>query len=439
MTFTLLDTHAQTIVPITPVDGDTLRIYFCGPTVYDRLHIGNLRSMMAADILVRTARRHYPTLFVRNITDIDDKIMNRAAERNISIQTLTDATIAQYHADLEHLRIAMPDIEPRATDYVAEMITMIEQILAHGHAYTTNGHVFFDSTTPTDHIPFARPHDADGNHQRVEHDYGQRRDSDFVLWKPSTDNEPGWDSPWGRGRPGWHIECSAMTHKTLGDTFDIHGGGKDLAFPHHSNEARQCHAAHPHAHHAKHWMHSGMLNVDGRKMAKSIGNTMNLDYLIERYDTDTIRIAFMMTHWHKTLDFTAQRLHEAEQLRLRLRAAIDPIWTPYSPTDPRALAHAPGLVAMDNNLNTVDTLQSWLTLSPSEVLEAAQYMGLFHDAPYVGRTSLDADDINQYIAERHAARAAKQWAKADEIRATLLHHGVQLTDQPDGSTTYTII
>ena len=285
MSLVIYNTLSREKEPFAPIDAGHVRMYVCGPTVYDYVHIGNARPVVAFDVLYRLLKRRYPRVtYVRNITDIDDRIMVRAADNKESIEALTTRTGDAYKSDMRRLGALAPDFEPRATEYVGPMIAMIEQLIAKGHAYAAEGHVLFSVPSMSDYGRLSR-------HTRDELVAGARVDvapykkdpADFVLWKPSTPQQPGWDSPWGRGRPGWHIECSAMSGKLLGETFDIHAGGLDLIFPHHENEIAQSRCAFGHAIMAKYWMHNGFLNISGEKMSKSLGNFFTVHELLDQY------------------------------------------------------------------------------------------------------------------------------------------------------------
>ena len=302
----------------TPIDATNVRMYVCGPTVYDTAHIGNARPVVVFDMLFRLLRHVYGkdhVTYVRNITDVDDKINARSAERGISIRELTEETTAQYHADMDALGAMRPSIEPRATEHIDEMLTMIGTLIEKGHAYAAEGHVLFavDSMADYGELSGRSVEDMIAG-ARVEVAPYKRNPMDFVLWKPSKEGEPSWPSPWGEGRPGWHIECSAMSEKHLGSTFDIHGGGVDLAFPHHENEIAQSRCAHGNDKMANVWMHNGFVQVEGEKMSKSLGNFTTVHDLIDKYPGEAIRLALLTTHYAKPFNWTAEGVKEAKKM-----------------------------------------------------------------------------------------------------------------------------
>ena len=322
----LTNTRTRSKERFAPIDPQDVRMYLCGPTVYDRAHLGNARPVVVFDVLYRLLRHVYGedrVTYVRNFTDVDDKINASALARQQAgdprpleelIRERTEETIGWYHADMDALGALRPDHEPRATDYIPQMISMIEALIAKGHAYAAEGHVLFDVRSfPAYGRLSGRSVDDMIAGARVEVAPFKRDPMDFVLWKPSSDEEPGWESPWGRGRPGWHIECSAMSAALLGESFDIHGGGIDLQFPHHENEIAQSCCAHPHEDFARVWLHNEMLQVEGKKMSKSLGNFFTVrDLLDQGIPGEVIRYVFLMTHYRKPMDWTADKAREAE-------------------------------------------------------------------------------------------------------------------------------
>ncbi|NYS23358.1 cysteine--tRNA ligase [Rhodobacteraceae bacterium 2376] len=350
----LYNTRTRRKEDFTPLDPSNVRMYVCGPTVYDRAHLGNARPVVVFDVLFRLLRHVYgadAVTYVRNFTDVDDKINARAREMqaggdgrdlNAIIRALTDQTIGWYHADMDELKALRPSVEPRATEYIGQMVGMIEGLVAKGHAYAAEGHVLFDVRSYPEYGRLSgRSVDDMIAGARVEVAPYKRDPMDFVLWKPSAADEPGWDSPWGRGRPGWHIECSAMAHELLGESFDIHGGGIDLQFPHHENEIAQSCCAHPEGGFARVWMHNEMVQVDGNKMSKSLGNFFTVrDLLSSYYDDNTIRFAgyslppaqgklrkidglairaaILLVHYRSKLDFSVRLLDEAASFRRKI-------------------------------------------------------------------------------------------------------------------------
>src|SRR6202049_3896753 len=314
-----------------PIDRHRVRLYVCGPTVYDEAHIGNARAVVAFDLLYRVLRREYGeghVTYVRNITDVEDKIMAAARASGQTIDQVTARTTAQFHADMAALGNLPPDIEPRATAYIPQMIALIERLIAAGHAYAAEGHALFRVASSDKYGALSRRSRADMiAGARVEVAPYKEDPGDFVLWKPSTPDQPGWDSPWGRGRPGWHIECSAMSENTLGETFDIHGGGLDLIFPHHENEIAQSVCAHDGRPFANYWLHNGMLTVGGSKMAKSEDNFINVRQAVgvgddQKRQGEIIRLALLGTHYRDPLDWTEDRLHQAKQTLDRFYRAL---------------------------------------------------------------------------------------------------------------------
>lgn len=424
-----------------PLDPQHVRLYVCGPTVYDLAHIGNARGMTVFDVLARLLRHLFPRVtYVRNITDVDDKINARAAESGEGIDAVTARTAAQFHADMAALGNLAPDIEPRATEHIAGMVALIERLIAGGHAYAADGHVLFavasfgqygalSGRSPDDLLAGAR----------VEVAPYKRDAGDFVLWKPSSPDLPGWDSPWGRGRPGWHIECSAMAWQYLGETFDIHGGGGDLLFPHHENERAQSLCALPGSGFARFWLHNGMLNLNGEKMSKSLGNFLTIRDVLGRAPAEAVRLMLLKSQYRGTLEFSGPGLAEA-------RGELDRFY--------RALARAPVgegpvpesvLDALCDDLNTPLALAALHMLADDAMAgDRAAAAGLRAGGALLGllladptawfQGGEDVTAIEAAIAERIAARRARDFARADAIRAEWLAQGVAFEDRPDGTT-----
>jgi len=328
-TIKLHNTRTRQKEDFAPLDPDNVRMYVCGPTVYDRAHLGNARPVVVFDVLYRLLRHVYGTehvTYVRNFTDVDDKINARAAESGRSIGEITAETTQWFLDDMAALGALEPDHMPRATQYIPQMVAMIEGLIAKGHAYEAEGHVLFAVDSWREHYGKLSGRSVDDMiaGARVEVAPYKRNPMDFVLWKPSSDDLPGWDSPWGRGRPGWHIECSAMAHELLGDSFDIHGGGNDLMFPHHENEIAQSCCAHPEGQFARYWLHNEMLQVEGKKMSKSLGNFFTVrDLLDQGIPGEVIRFVFLSTHYRKPMDWTAEKAREAEQTLSKWRRATE--------------------------------------------------------------------------------------------------------------------
>ncbi len=314
----LYNTRTRSKERFVPLDPANVRMYVCGPTVYDRAHIGNARPVVVFDVLFRLLRHVYGAdhvTYVRNITDVDDKINARAVAEKRPIREITEETAGWYHADMAALGALEPTHEPRATEFIAPMVAMIETLIAKGHAYEAQGHVLFAVASYPDYGRFAnRSLDEMRAGARVEVAPYKRNPLDFVLWKPSTSAEPGWPSPWGHGRPGWHLECSAMSHELLGPSFDIHGGGIDLVFPHHENEIAQSACAHPEGTFARFWLHNGFLNVEGEKMSKSLGNFFTVRDLLDKgIPGEVIRFVLLSTHYRQPMDFSEAKVHEARR------------------------------------------------------------------------------------------------------------------------------
>src|SRR5688572_32181931 len=332
MTLRLFNTLTKTKEDFAPLDPANVRMYVCGPTVYDFAHIGNARPVIVFDVLFRLLRHVYGdahVTYVRNITDVDDKINARAAERGISIRELTEETGRIYDEDVAALGNLPPSVTPRATEHIAQMIRIIEQLIAAGHAYAADGHVLFDVSSKADYGKLSRRSlDEMVAGARVEVAPYKKNAMDFVLWKPSKPGEPSWPSPWSNGRPGWHIECSAMSEALLGETFDIHGGGIDLVFPHHENEIAQSEAAHAGHAFARTWMHNGFLQVEGEKMSKSLGNFFTIRDLLKDWPGEVLRFNMLRTHYRQPMDWTVQGLKESASTLERWYGAAEPVAAP---------------------------------------------------------------------------------------------------------------
>jgi cysteinyl-tRNA synthetase len=442
--------------PFAPLDPERVRMYVCGPTVYDEAHIGNARAVVAFDLLYRVLRHEYGAdhvTYVRNITDVEDKIMAAARASGQTIDQVTARTTAQFHADMAALGNLPPDIEPRATEYIEQMITLIERLIASRHAYAAEGHALFRVASYAKYGVLSRRSRADMiAGARVEIAPYKEDPGDFVLWKPSTPDQPGWDSPWGRGRPGWHIECSAMSENTLGETFDIHGGGLDLIFPHHENEIAQSVCAHDGRgpeDFARYWMHNGMLTVGGAKMAKSDGNFITVRDALAQAPGEVIRLALLSTHYRDPLDWTEDRLHQARQTLDRWYRAL----TLPAATSGAAVVEPPSgvLEALSDDLNvplaisrvhaTADAIyrsddEGMRFRLQRELAVGAQLMGLL-DQPalaWLQGTTVESELVEKRIGARSLARKERRFADADRIRDELASEGIVLEDRPDGST-----
>jgi cysteinyl-tRNA synthetase len=427
-----------------PLDPQHVRMYVCGPTVYDLAHLGNARPIVVFDVLSRLLRTLFPKVtYVRNITDLDDKINARAKESGEPIGAITARTTADFHTDIAALGALPPDEEPRATGHIPEMIDIILRLIASGHAYAAEGHVLFAVNTDPGYGKLSgRSHDELLAGARVDVAPYKRDPGDFVLWKPSSDDLPGWDSPWGRGRPGWHIECSAMSWRYLGESFDIHGGGSDLIFPHHENELAQSVCAFPGSHFAQYWMHNGMLVVNGEKMSKSLGNFFTIREVLAKAPAEAVRLLLLRAQYRALLDFSDSALVEAKK-------EIDRFYRALQRFPDAGGGDLPPTVrdALCDDLNTPLALSAMHALADAAMagdFEAARglraagaVMGLLGSTPekwFQGGASDDAAAIETAIAERLAARKSRDFARADAIRADLTARGIVLEDGPSGTT-----
>jgi len=429
-----------------PINPDHVTMYACGPTVYNFIHIGNGRMMVVFDVLYRLLKQVYPHVtFARNITDIDDKIMNAAKEQGVSAEEIADLYTRHFFQDIEGLNCLMPDHQPKATEYISQQIGMIEALIAHGNAYEADGHVLFNVPSYKDYgVLSKRDRDEQIAGARVEMAPYKRDPADFVLWKPSTDDQPGWDSPWGRGRPGWHLECSVMSTHLLGENFDIHGGGLDLIFPHHENEIAQSCCAHPGSKFANYWVHNGFLNINNEKMSKSLNNFFTVHELLEKYPGEAIRFVLLSAHYRQPLEFSHDGIDEAKKTldrwyRALEKAPVQPATTPTAEfmdalnddlNTPRAFAEIHRLVGEINKAESADALIG-------ELKACTTILGLLsHDAQkwFQGVEDSGAVEIEGLIAARLAARQRKDFAEADQIRNRLTEMGIILDDGPSGTT-----
>ncbi|ALG70786.1 cysteinyl-tRNA synthetase [Azospirillum thiophilum] len=437
-----------------PLRPDHVGMYVCGPTVYDTAHIGNARPVVVFDLLFRLLSRLYPAVtYVRNITDVDDKIIDRARDSGEPIDALTTRTTDLFHADMDALNARRPTIEPRATQHIGQMIALIATLIERGNAYAAEGHALFSVPSMPSYGQLSRRSLDDMiAGARVEVAPYKRDASDFVLWKPSSPDQPGWDSPWGRGRPGWHIECSAMAKEHLGATFDIHGGGLDLIFPHHENEIAQSCCANGTDRLARYWVHNGFVTVEGEKMSKSLGNFFTVHDLLDEFPGEAIRLTLLSAHYRQPLDFTREGIRQAKGTLDRWYQALRGDPAP-------AVAEVPFdvLAALEDDLNSplaiahLHELATAVNKTKSDaekaaakgaLLGAGQQLGLlqqdpeawFRWAPAGGAEGLSDADVEQLIAGRKAARAAKNFAEADRIRKELADKGIVLEDGPQGTT-----
>ena len=449
MTIHLYNTLSREKEAFTPLDDTNVRMYVCGPTVYDFAHIGNARPVVVFDTLFRLLRHVYGeahVTYVRNITDIDDKIMEAAQESGESIASITTRTAKHFHDDMGALNAMRPSREPRATEFVPEMVALMEVLVAKGFAYAAEGHVLFNVPAMEDYGRLSRRSLDDMiAGARVEVAPYKKNPADFVLWKPSGAEQPGWNSPWGRGRPGWHIECSAMAGTLLGHVFDIHGGGIDLIFPHHENEIAQSRCAHGTPLMAKIWMHNGFVQVNGQKMSKSLGNYFTVhELLAEGYRGEAIRLALLSSHYRQPTDITREGIKEAKAQLDRFYGALQKHGSVEA--SPAPSQHL--LAALADDLNTplaiADMHETLSRLNKGEDVATAkaalqgagQLLGLLQQDPaawFQAAEGVDAAAIEAQIAARNAARKAKNFAEADRIRKELLSAGIVLEDGPQGT------
>ena len=430
-----------------PIDKNHIKIYACGPTVYNFAHIGNARMAVVFDTFVRTLRVIYPKVtYVSNITDIDDKIIEAAKEQNADITEITEKYTQIYNEDMSMLNVLKPDIQPKATEYIPEMIELIKDLISKEFAYEKDGHVLF-------HVPSYSMYGELSNRNREEQIAGSRVEvapfkkdpSDFVLWKPSNNTQPGWDSPWGFGRPGWHTECSAMSEKTLGLPFDIHGGGRDLIFPHHENEIAQscCSSANidePDSY-AKYWMHNGFVTIDGEKMSKSLGNIILVNDLIQDHHGEVIRLALLSTHYRKGLDWNEKIIHQAKKLLNKIYIILDDLKNiNITSSDNEAIAtllddlNTPGLIAELNKIakeyssDAKDKEQI-----KSKLMLIGSVLGIFQDKSFNQVSDEMQQKIEELIIKRENAKKDKNFDMADQIRNELNELGIEIKDTSDGT------
>ena len=455
MSIRIYNTLTRRKEEFVPGDPQRVTMYVCGPTVYSHPHIGNARPPVVFDLLYRVLSRRFPrVVYARNITDVDDKINAAAKESGVPIDTITDRFTRIFHEDMAALGVAPPTIEPRATQHIDVMLAMIERLIERGHAYEADGHVLFNVPSFERYGELSRQ-DREGivAGARVEVAPYKRDHADFVLWKPSTPDLPGWDSPWGRGRPGWHLECACMIEKHLGKTIDIHGGGVDLVFPHHENEIAQGTCAHDGAPLARYWMHVGFINVDHEKMAKSVGNVRLVRDLLEETPGEAIRLALLSAHYRSPVDWTAdtvdQALRTLDRLYGTLRDLEDVEVNAALVDEPPAAF----IEALEDDLDTRTALAHMFEVRraarrtdddaervrrKSELLACARMLGLAQSDPddwfreRFGKVD-DVEEVERLIAERAEARKARDFAKADRIRDSLAERGITLEDGAEGT------
>jgi cysteinyl-tRNA synthetase len=437
MTIRLYNTLTRAKDELRPIDPGRVTMYVCGPTVYSRAHIGNARPAVVFDVLRRLLRHAYGVdhvVYARNITDIDDRIIAESAATGVPITEITRRTEDWYLADMGALGVEPPDLAPHATTSIPAMIAMMQTLITKGHAYAAQGHVLFDVPSFADYGRLSRrPLDEMIAGARVEIAPYKKSPADFVLWKPSTDDQPGWPSPWGRGRPGWHIECSAMIAESLGTTIDIHGGGQDLQFPHHENELAQSACAHGGAPLAQIWMHNGFLNMGtAEKMSKSLGNIQTIPELqAAGWHGEVLRLALLSAHYRQPLEWTGDLLERMTAISLAWHRKADPV-------DSAAAQPHPDLVgALSDDLNTPQAITVLADLARTDrpaLAASMRFLGLDDGGRY-HRSLREADTgVDAAIAARTAARAARNWAESDRIRDELAAAGIILEDGPGGTT-----
>lgn len=455
MALTLHNTLTRTRERFEPADSGRVTMYVCGPTVYNFAHIGNARPPVVFDVLARVLRRSYGLVYVRNVTDVDDKINAAAQSEGVEIGELTARYLAAYHEDMAVLGVLPPDVEPKVTEHMPQIISLIERLLESGHAYLADGHVLFSVSS------FEAYGELSGRDQeeliagaRVEVAAYKKSPADFVLWKPASEDGVGWESPWGYGRPGWHVECSAMVEAHLGETIDIHGGGQDLVFPHHENETAQSICAHGGRAYSRYWIHNGLIHVESEKMSKSLGNVLLLRDLLTEAPGEAVRLGLLTAHYRQPLDWSASVLADAQHKLDRMYGALRDagvtgaqIGEPEEPPPPAVVE------ALEDDLNSPKALAELFNLArelnratdPEERTELANAMraggwllGLLQGDPeawFVEARSSDAleeERIEALLADRESKRRAGDFAGADRIRDELARHGIVIEDGPDG-------
>ncbi|OOG52571.1 cysteine--tRNA ligase [Rhodanobacter sp. B05] len=450
MPISLYNSLTRRTEPFVPLDPERVTMYLCGPTVYNYVHIGNARGPVVFDVLARLLRRHFPgVLYARNITDVEDKINAAALSEGVPISTITERYARAYHDDMARLGIAAPDIEPYATAHIGEIIAMSQALIADGHAYVAEGHVLFDVASYPDYGALSgRDTDELIAGARVEVAPYKKNPTDFVLWKPSPPELAGWDSPWGRGRPGWHIECSAMCAAQLGETIDIHAGGVDLLFPHHENEIAQSTCAHGGKTFARWWMHNGMLTFDGRKMSKSLGNVLLVHELLKAQPAEALRLRLLSGHYRQPLDWSEAAINQAiSTLDGWYRVLRDLADVEVAAGD---LPVPEGVeTALCDDLNTPQALaelavladaarQSGTAAAKAGLLGGGALLGLLQQDPEAwfkrgGEQPVDAARIEALLEQRRAARAARDFKRADAIRDELAGMNIAIEDGAQGT------
>ena len=445
----LYNTLDRQLSVFQPIDPKNVRVYACGPTVYDFIHIGNARPLVVFDVLVRLLRIIYPKVtYVRNITDIDDKINKRAIEKKINISELTNETIKIFHKDAHALGNLKPDFEPKATDHISEMIEMIEKLISSGFAYVSSGNVLFAVEKYKNYGALSgRSLSEMISGSRVEVAKYKKYPGDFIMWKPSSEKLPGWNSPWGKGRPGWHIECSAMSKKYLGAQFDIHAGGLDLIFPHHENDIAQSCCANKSDIMANYWLHNGYVTSDGEKMSKSLGNFATINNLLLNFRGEAIRYALMQAHYRAPLSFSHKSLDKATKSLSRLYRAVEGLEVSDEQdtqiidnlcddlNSPKALARLHYLADEANKgskecaqkLKNSSNILGILCNSTDEWFK----FGEINSNEAIENSAMTEKEIDELIIKRKIAKDNKEYKKADQIREQLLEKNIQLEDKPD--------
>ena len=449
MSISLYNSLTHRVEPFAPADPARVTMYLCGPTVYNYVHVGNARGPVVFDVLTQLLRRHYPSvLYARNITDVDDKINAAAQQQGVPISVITTRFAQAYREDMAALGVAAPDIEPHATTHIGPIVKMIQVLLGNGHAYVSAGHVLFavDSFAAYGELSGRDPDELIAG-SRIEVAEYKRNPGDFVLWKPSTRELPGWDSPWGRGRPGWHIECSAMSAEHLGETIDIHAGGIDLLFPHHENEIAQSTCAHGGKIFARWWLHNGMLTFDGRKMSKSLGNVLLVRELLRQHPAEALRLRLLSGHYRQPLDWSEAAIQQAISTldgwyRVLRDLADVPIAQGTLPIPDRLEA------ALCDDLNTPQALAELAVLADSArreqtatakaaLLAGGKTLGLLQQPAQAwfrrGDSAVDPARIEALLHERRAAREHRDFARADAIRDELSALGIAIEDSAQGT------
>lgn len=475
MSLQIFNTLSRAKEPYQPIAPGQLRIYVCGPTTYDLSHVGHARVYVAFDTIVRALRRHFKVTYVRNYTDVDDKIIKRGNERNEGATELSQRYIDEFRKDMDALGVKPADVEPKVTEHIPDIVAIIQALVDNGHAYPSGGDVYYAVEKFENYGKLGRRslEDMEAG-ARVEVSEQKRHPMDFALWKAAKPGEPAWDSPWGSGRPGWHIECSAMAKKYLQDTFDIHGGGRDLIFPHHENEIAQSEAANSKPF-AKVWMHGGLVNIDNEKMSKSLGNFFTIREVLEKFDTQTLRFYLLSTHYRSPINFADPALHEAENrviyfyetlktLKQLLKPGPDagPYRQPWVGdivkkfdeamlddfNTPQAIGDLSDVFKLVNDIKAKpsddDTDARTLRAIDKALTDVGSVLGLWHEAPDTVLSRIDARRqqargvdaaaVEKLIQDRAAARAGKDFKRADEIRGQLQKMGVTIKDSPQGTT-----